>query len=109
MSTLKNLKRKRMNEIYIKIKPHLDRVRKKFNNNYFILTMTYMSIYSIIGTVVICGGNYLINGTMDYGQLVVNLSLMLTVGTMAKKLKDDLVSNYWKLRKMKQRQVRGKK
>lgn len=80
------------------------RVKKGIVNNYFNLTLLYMAIYATVTTVIIYGMHYLSHGRLDYGDvkldvLIVSLTLMFTMATMAKKLKDDIVSNYWKLKK----------
>jgi hypothetical protein len=60
--------------------------------------------------VVIYGLDYLIDGSLDYGNMksemvIVTITFMLTIATMTKKLKDDIVSNYWK----QQRQISQRK
>jgi hypothetical protein len=60
--------------------------------------------------IVVYGLDYLIDGSLDYGNgksemLIVVITFMLTIATMTKKLKDDIVSNYWK----QQRQINQRK
>ena len=86
------------------------RIKNKVKNNYFNLTMFYLAVYGI-GMGVICYGlNYLVDGSLNFGDMktelaIVASTLMFTMGTMVKKLKDDIVSNYWK----QQRQINSRK
>jgi hypothetical protein len=69
-----------------------------------------MVIYAIVSMIFVYGIDYLIDGTLDYGNmksemLIVTITFMLTIATMVKKLKDDIVSNYWK----QQRQINSRK
>ncbi len=79
-----------------------EKVKKEFNNDYFKLTFFYMAVYTIMSTVLVHGLSYLGTGDLKFGDLrnemiVVTITLMMTIATMAKRLKDDIVSNYWKL------------
>jgi hypothetical protein len=60
--------------------------------------------------VLVYGIDYLRDGNLDYGNIkneltIVTISFMMTMATMFKKLKDDIVSNYWK----QQRQINRRK
>lgn len=77
-------------------------IKKEFNNDYFKLTFFYLAVYAIMSMVLVHGINYLSKGDLMFGDLrseviVVSITLMMTIATMAKRLKDDIVSNYWKL------------
>lgn len=85
-------------------KTFLVRIKNKIVNNYFNLTLAFMSVYMVISIVVVEGIHYLSKGSFGYGDpqstmLVMFITLMMTMATMVKKLKDDIVSNYWKLNK----------
>jgi ACR3 family arsenite efflux pump ArsB len=90
------------------------RIKKEFRDDYLKLTYFYLAFYGIILGVVVYGIQYLVNGSIEFNdvrsEMVIGFgTLMSTMATMAKKLKDDIVSNYWKLKKMKTRQIKGKK
>lgn len=81
-----------------------EKVKKEFKDDYFKLTFFYMAVYSVMSMVLVYGVSYLTNGQFEFRDLrsevtIVSVTLMMTVATMAKKLKDDIVSNYWKLSK----------
>jgi hypothetical protein len=64
--------------------------------------------------VLVYGIDYLSDGILDYGNLkdevtIVTITFMMTIATMAKKLKEDIVSNYWKLKNMRTRKNYKKK
>jgi len=86
------------------------KIKNEVKNNYFNLTFYYLAVYAISSMVVVYGLDYLIDGSLDYGNgksemLIVVITFMLTIATMTKKLKDDIVSNYWK----QQRQINQRK
>jgi hypothetical protein len=61
-----------------------------------------MAVYAVMSMVLVHGLSFLGEGDLKFGDLrnemiVVTITLMMTMATMAKKLKDDIVSNYWKL------------
>jgi uncharacterized protein (DUF983 family) len=64
----------------------------------------------VICGVVVYGVSYLFNNGLDNQILshmtILMVSIVMTMATMFKKLKDDLVSNYWKLRKFKETRKR---
>lgn len=80
----------------------IKKIKKEFKDDYFKLTFFYMAMYTIMTMVLVHGISYLSVGDLKFGDLrnemvVVTITLMMTIATMAKRLKDDLVSNYWKL------------
>lgn len=86
------------------------KIKNEVKNNYFNLTFYYLTVYAITSMIVVYGLDYLIDGSLDYGNgksemLIVVITFMLTIATMTKKLKDDIVSNYWK----QQRQINQRK
>jgi hypothetical protein len=63
-----------------------------------------MAIHVIIASIVVYGIDYLVHGQLNYDSVrnsveVVGLSLLFTMGKMVKKLKEDIVNNYWKQQK----------
>jgi hypothetical protein len=85
-----------------------EKVKKEFKNDYFKLTFFYLAVYAVMSMVLVHGLSFLSEGDLKFGDLrdemvVVTITLMMTMATMAKKLKDDIVSNYWKLVKSNRR------
>lgn len=89
------------------------RIKNGVINNYFNLTFYYLAVYGVISMVMVYGVDYLMDGNLDYGNiknemLITTITFMMTMATMIKKLKDDIVSNYWRQQKQ-INQRRGKK
>ena len=81
-----------------------EKVKKEFKTDYFKLTVYYLAIYGLVSTILVYGINYLVYNDMGYDNLKNDLSItvitfMLTMATMFKRLKDDIVTNYWKQQK----------
>jgi hypothetical protein len=79
-----------------------EKVKKEFKNDYFKLTFFYMAVYAVMAMVLVHGISYLGEGDLKFGDLrnemvVMTITLTMAMATMVKKLKDDIVSNYWKL------------
>jgi len=90
------------------------KVKKEFKNDYFKLTFFYLVVYAVISMILVHGVSYLGEGDLKFGDLrnevvVVTITLMMTMATMVKKLKDDIVSNYWKLVKSNRNRKQRKK
>ncbi len=89
-------------KININFNSLFEKIKKEFKDDYFKLTFFYMAVYAVISMILVHGVSYLSVGDLKFGDLrnemvVVTITLMMTIATMAKKLKDDIVSNYWKL------------
>jgi hypothetical protein len=87
-----------------------EKIKKEFKNDYFKLTFYYLAVYAVASMVLVYGIDYLKDGDLNYGNLkdeltIVTISFMLTMATMFKKLKDDIVTNYWK----QQRQINSRR
>lgn len=87
-----------------------EKIKKEFINDYFKLTFFYLAIYAMFSMVIVYGINYLKNGQFNYGNItsevtIVTITFMMTMATMFKKLKDDIVANYWK----QQRQINSRR
>ena len=87
-----------------------EKIKKEFLNDYFKLTFFYLAVYALISMIPVYGIDYLSDGSLDYGDLkdeitIVTITLIMTMATMFKKLKDDVTANYWK----QQRQINSKK
>lgn len=85
-----------------------EKVKKEFKDDYFKLTFFYMAVYAIMSMILVHGISFLGEGDLKFGDLrneviVVTITFMMTIATMVKKLKDDIVSNYWKLVKSNRR------
>ena len=81
-----------------------EKVKKEFKTDYFKLTFYYLALYGLVSTILVYGINYLVYNDMGYDNLKNDLSItvitfMLTMATMFKRLKDDIVTNYWKQQK----------
>lgn len=81
-----------------------EKVKKEFKTDYFKLTFYYLVLYGLTSTILVYGINYLVYNDMGYDNLKNDLSItvitfMLTMATMFKRLKDDIVTNYWKQQK----------
>lgn len=79
-----------------------NKVKKEFKDDYFKLTFFYVAVYGLFCGTIVYGSQLLMTGTVEFNDLrsemIIGLvTLMSTMATMAKRLKDDLVSNYWKL------------
>lgn len=86
------------------MKNFITKIKDIILKDYYNLTMYYMAIYVIITSIVVYGIDYLVHGQLNYDSVrnsveVVGLSLLFTMGKMVKKLKDDIVNNYWKQQK----------
>jgi hypothetical protein len=89
-------------KIKINFNSLIKKIKKEFKDDYFKLTFFYIAMYTIMTMVLVHGISYLSVGDLKFGDLrnemvVVTITLMMTIATMAKRLKDDLVANYWKL------------
>jgi hypothetical protein len=86
-----------------KIRTLIDKIKKDFRDDYFKLTFFYLALYAIYSIIGVCIINYFINGSFELGDkgeiITIIITFMNTMATMAGKLKDDIVSNYWKLSK----------
>jgi len=86
-----------------KIRTLIDKIKKDFRDDYFKLTFFYLAVYTIYGMISVCVINYFINGSFEFGDggeiVTISITITTTMATMAGKLKDDIVSNYWKLSK----------
>jgi uncharacterized membrane protein YhaH (DUF805 family) len=95
-------------KIKINLNSLYEKVKKEFKNDYFKLTFFYMAVYAVMSMILVHGVNFLSEGDLKFGDLrsevvVITITLMMTMATMAKRLKDDIVSNYWKLVKSNRR------
>jgi len=93
-----------------------NKVKKEFKDDYFKMTFFYLAFYTVMSGILVYGLNYITTGELTFNNLrleltIVTITFMMTMATMAKKLKDDIVTNYWKLVKSsnKKRPARKKK
>ena len=83
----------------------VNRIKKGFKDDYFKLTLLYLIIYTVSYFILVHGIEYLISGCVDFTSLrsivIIGFTSLSTVmAIMIKKLKDDIVSNYWKLKRI---------
>lgn len=78
-------------------------IKDKLRKDYFFLTYWYVVIYYLITATLIYGFNYLVYGDIRHDgetQIIILVStLVATMAKMFQKVKEDIVSNYWKLKK----------
>lgn len=78
-------------------------IKDKLRKDYFFLTYWYVAIYYLITATLIYGFNYLVYGDIRHDgetQIIILVStLVAAMAKMFQKVKEDIVSNYWKLKK----------
>ncbi len=78
-------------------------IKDKLRKDYFFLTYWYVAIYYLITATLIYGFNYLVYGDIRHDgetQIIILVSTLVAVmAKMFQKVKEDIVSNYWKLKK----------
>jgi hypothetical protein len=78
-------------------------IKDKLRKDYFFLTYWYVAIYYLITATLIYGFNYLVYGDIRHDgetQIIILVStLVAAMAKMSQKVKEDIVSNYWKLKK----------
>ncbi len=78
-------------------------IKDKLGKDYFFLTYWYVAIYYLITATLIYGFNYLVYGDIRHDgetQIIILVSTLVAVmAKMFQKVKEDIVSNYWKLKK----------
>ena len=80
-------------KININFNSLFEKIKKEFKDDYFKLTFFYMAVYAVISMILVHGVSYLSVGDLKFGDLrnemvVVTITLMMTIATMAKKLKE---------------------
>jgi len=75
-------------------------IKDKLKKDYFFLTYWYVAIYYLITSTLIYGFNHLVYGDIRHGgetQIIILVStLVAAMAKMFQKVKEDIVSNYWK-------------